>query len=372
VIPYGRQYTDDDDIDAVVRVLKSEFLTQGPAVEEFEKRLCDVTGAHYAVAFANGTAALHGAVAAAEVGPGSLVATSALTFNASAACARYVGATPTLVDIEPSTLNLDPEQVPRCDALVAVHYAGLPVDLARLPHRPRVVIEDASHALGARTADGPVGGCARSDMCTFSFHPVKTVTTGEGGAVTTNSEELARRLRTFRHHGIVRDPSVGAWYYEIPELGYNYRLTDIQAALGASQLAKLPWFVARRNELAARYRLLLRDARVELPPEPPTGSTHAYHLFPIQVAARARVFDLLRERHIGVQVHYVPLYRHPMWAEYGWAEDSFPATEAAYSRLLSLPMFPALRDDEQDRVVTTVIDVLRLAGNEQIGDAPDV
>lgn len=354
MIPYGRQSIDDDDVAAVVAALRSGWLTQGPAVAAFEARLREVTGADHAIAFANGTAALHAAVAAAGLGPGDVVATSALTFNADAACARYVGATPVLVDLDPATLNLDLRRIPRCDALVAVHYAGLPVDLSGLEDRPRWIIEDASHAIGAMTADGPVGGCQRSDMTTFSFHPVKTITTGEGGAVTTNNPTLADRLRRFRHHGISAMPEAGGWYYEIPELGFNYRLTDLQAALGTSQLGKLERFVARRNELAERYRWLLADSPITLPPTAPPGWRHAYHLFAIQVPSRDAVYARLRAEGVGVQVHYVPVYRHPMWASLGWRPEDFPATEQVYSGLLSLPLFPDLTDADQDRVVASV------------------
>jgi dTDP-4-amino-4,6-dideoxygalactose transaminase len=218
-----------------------------------------------------------------------------------------------------------------------VHYAGLPVDLAALRNRPRVVIEDAAHAIGAITPDGPVGNCARSDMTMFSFHPVKTITTGEGGAVTTNSEELADRLRRFRNHGIVRKP--------------EYRMTDLQAALGTSQLGKLERFVTRRNELADRYRELLAGLPIELPPAAPPGWRHGHHLFPVRVPGRANVFDRMRGAGVGVQVHFVPIYRHPLNADLGVDPADFPNTEAAYERLLSLPLFPDLTESEQNEVV---------------------
>jgi dTDP-4-amino-4,6-dideoxygalactose transaminase len=354
VIPYGRQSLNADDQAAVKRVLDGDWLTTGPAVEEFEAALVAVTGARHAVVFSNGTAALHGAAAVAGLGPGSRVATSALSFVASANCARYVGADPCFVDISPNTLNLDPGQVPSgLDALVAVHYAGLPVDLSALAHRPRVIIEDGAHALGAMTPDGPVGSCPRSDMCTFSFHPVKAITTGEGGAVTTNSDRLADLLRAFRSHGMVPKPQHGAWYYEVETVSYNYRLTDIQAALGTSQLSRLTDFVARRQALAARYHELLADLPIQLPPAATRGFTHAYHLFPVRVERRREVYDALRAEGIGVQVHYVPLYRHPVMAMYG-VPEAFPETERAYNRLLSLPLFPGLTDQAQDQVVAAL------------------
>ena len=352
MIPYGHQFVDDDDVAAVVAVLKGDWLTQGPAIEAFEAALVERTGARHAVAFANGTAALHAACAAAGLGPGDVVATSALTFVASANCARFVGATPVLVDIDPATLNLDLSRVPdAAEALVAVHYAGLPVDLSALPRRPRVVIEDAAHALGASTPDGPVGNCARSDMCSFSFHPVKPVTTGEGGAVTTNDDGLADRQRRFRNHGMVRTPEVGGWAYDVVELAWNYRITDIQAALGTTQLAKLDRFLARREAIAARYRDLLADLPVTLPAAAPAGHRHGLHLFPVRIADRDRIFDGLRAAGIGVQVHYVPVYRHSLYADLGVGPADFPATEAAYAGLLSLPLHAGLTDAEQDQVV---------------------
>jgi UDP-4-amino-4,6-dideoxy-N-acetyl-beta-L-altrosamine transaminase len=355
VIPYGHQSIDDDDIAAVVGVLKGDWLTQGPHVAEFEEALADRVEARFAVAFSSGTAALHGAAAAAELGPGDVVATSPLSFAASATCARYVGATPTFVDIDPATLNLNLAAIPaECTAVVAVHYAGLPVDLSKLVRRPPVVIEDAAHAIGALTPDGPVGNCAHSDMCMFSFHPVKTITTGEGGAVTTNSPELAERLRRFRNHEIVPKHDEGGWFYEIAQLGFNYRMTDLQAALGTSQLGKLDRFVKRRNELAAGYRELLVDLPVVLPPVAPAGWRHGYHLFPVQVPERRAVFDRVRASGIGVQVHYVPIYRHPLYADLGLSPDDYPNTERVYSGLLSLPLFPDLTEDEQDAVVAAL------------------
>jgi UDP-4-amino-4,6-dideoxy-N-acetyl-beta-L-altrosamine transaminase len=358
-IPYGCQTIGDDDIAAVVDVLRGSWLTSGPTVARFEDALCHVTEARHAVAFSNGTAALHAALWAAGTGAGDRVVTSPLSFVASANCARYVGATPAFVDIDAATLNLDVSSVGACDALVAVHYAGLPVDLSALAVRPRVIVEDAAHALGARTPDGPVGNCARSDLCTFSFHPVKAITTGEGGAVTTNSDELAARLRQFRSHGTVAKPDApgeGGWYYEVETLGFNYRITDVQCALGVTQLAKLSRFVTRRNELAARYRELLTDVPgVELPPaEVGFGRRHAYHLFPVRVPERRRVYDELHANGIKVQVHYVPIYRHPLYADCGVTAAEFPETERAYAGLLSLPMYPSLTDADQDRVVDTL------------------
>ncbi len=348
-IPYGRQSVDDDDIAAVTATLRGDWLTQGPIIDEFERAIANRVEAHHAVAYANGTAALHGACAAAVLGPGNVAATSALSFVASANCARYMGADVRLIDIDPATLNLDVGAIPSgLDALVPVHFAGLPVDLAALSTRPPVVIEDAAHALGAWTPDGPVGNCARSEMTCFSFHPVKPVTTGEGGIVTTNDDELAARLRRFRSHGTVRDPERGGWFYEVAEVGMNYRLTDIQAALGLSQLGKLDRFIARRQEIAAAYDQFLADFPIELPPRAPEGYGHGYHIYPIRVDDRREVYERLHALGVAVQVHYVPIHHHPIYRDVG---ADCPETDRAYERLLSLPVFPAMTDGDQRRVV---------------------
>jgi perosamine synthetase len=357
VIPYGRQSISEADIQAVVEVLRSDWLTQGPAIERFEESLAEYVGAKYAVAFSSGTAALHGACAAAGLGPGDTVVTSPLTFMASANCARYVGATPALVDISPDTWNLDLSQVPAGSAgVVAVHYAGLPVDLANpgWVERPRVVIEDAAHALGAMTPDGPVGNCAHSDMCCFSFHPVKPITSGEGGMVTTNDPDLAERLRRFRSHGIVRKPEQGGWFYEVEEQGFNYRMTDIQAALGVAQMSRLEEFILRRNEIASWYREHLDGLAVVLPPVAPEGFRHGYHLFAIRVANRRQVFDVLRAAGIGVQVHYVPVHHHPISADIGAKPGDFPVCEDVYAGLISLPMWPGIEESQLDIVCREV------------------
>ena len=352
MIPYGRQHVDESDIAAVEKVLRSDWLTTGPAVPAFEDAVADYVGAEYAIAFSSATAALHGSCAAAGLGPGDVVHTSPLTFIASANCARYVGATPALIDIDPHTLNLDMTRVDASiEALIPVHYAGLPMQLSQLPDRPRVIIEDASHALGASSPDGPVGNCAFSDMCVFSFHPVKPITTGEGGMVTTNDADLARALREFRSQGIVRSEDPHSWEYDAATLGFNYRMTDIQAALGLQQLKRIDSFIGERNAIASRYREALTGSSVVLPPEAPPGSRHGYHLFAIQVEDRRRVFRELRERGIGVQVHYVPVHHHSVSSDITIPEEGFASADAAYERLISLPIYPGLSEREQDQVI---------------------
>jgi dTDP-4-amino-4,6-dideoxygalactose transaminase len=278
---------------------------------------------------------------------------------ASANCARYVGASVVLVDIEPETLNLDPAGVgPDIDALVAVHYAGLPVDLSALSYRPRVIIEDAAQALGALTPDGPVGNCARSKMCCFSFHPVKPITTAEGGIVTTNSDHYAEALRRFRNHGIVQRPERGGWYYEIDSIGFNYRLTDLQAALGSSQMPRLEAFIAKRADIAARYDEALRTTPYLPSPRARPGYRHGYHLYVIRTRDRERVYRALRDRGVGVQVHYVPVHHHPIAANDILPDDGLPNCDAAYDEILSLPIYPGLTSADQDHVIAMLMEVL--------------
>lgn len=359
MIPYGRQSIDDADIEAVTSVLRGDWLTQGPAIDRFEEAVAEYVGARHAVAFSSGTSALHGAAAAAGLGPGDVVHTTPLTFMASANCARYVGARPALIDIDEATLNLDVRAVDNTvDALVPVHYAGLPVDLTALPHRPRVVIEDAAHALGAWTPDGPVGNCAHSEMTCFSFHPVKPITTAEGGMVTTNNDELADRLRKFRSHGIRRHPEKGGWYYDVENVGYHYRMTDVQAALGLSQLGRLDRFIEDRNRLADRYREVLADLPLRLPPAAPDGVRHGYHLFVIRVADRAHVFEALRARGVFVQVHYVPVHHHSVSIDVLLPTSGVRVTDRVYEEIISLPLYPGLTEEGQDTVVRVLDEVL--------------
>lgn len=358
-IPYGRQSISPADIAAVEAVLQSDWLTQGPAVPAFEDAVAARVGAKYAVAYSSATAALHGAAAAAGLATGRTVHTSPVTFIASANCARYVGAQPALLDIDPGTWNIDTSLVTdEIDALVPVHFAGLAMELSQLPHRPAVVIEDAAHALGATSVSGPVGNCAHSDMAVFSFHPVKPITTGEGGMVTTNDASLAEALRRFRSHGIVRSNEPDTWEYNAESIGFNYRMTDIQAALGLSQLARLDSFIEQRNELADRYRELLSDLPVDLPPAAHPGAVHGYHLFVIGVDNRREVFQHLRQAGIGVQVHYVPVHHHDVSRDIAIPAGGFPAADAYYQRAISIPLYPDLTAAEQDTVVETLRRIL--------------
>jgi perosamine synthetase len=375
-LPYGRQSITDEDIEAVVAVLRSDWLTTGPAVNRFEAALADVAGAPHAVVFSSGTAALHAAVWAAGLQPGDEAITTPLTFCATANAVLYQGATPVFADIRADTLTIDPDAVrahvtPRTRAILPVDYAGHPAELDAildLAERHRlVVIEDAAHSLGATSRGRRVGSIAH--MTTFSFHPVKHVATGEGGAVTTNDAALAQRLRRFRNHGIDADArqreQAGAWYYEMVDLGFNYRLTDIACALGASQLQRLDANLRRRRELAARYRTVLAGMGGDTLPSVAADVEHAWHLYPVRLPSRAvrdRVFSTLRGRGIGVNVHYIPVHLHPYYrAHLGTAPGLAPIAEAQADRLLSLPMFPGMGDGDVDRVASELRDALALA-----------
>ncbi|MCR3892856.1 UDP-4-amino-4,6-dideoxy-N-acetyl-beta-L-altrosamine transaminase [Aeromonas caviae] len=378
MIPYGRQSITDEDIEAVVAVLKSDYLTQGEVVPAFEQGLADYCQAPHVIACSNGTTALHLACAALELGADDWVWVSAISFVASANCARYCGAQVDFVDVEPETGNLCVaalrEKLQRVQgtshqpkALVAVHLAGQPCDLAEIGALCRQygvhLIEDACHALGASYQGQPIGSCAHSDMTVFSFHPVKPITTGEGGAITTRSAALAAKLRLYRSHGITRDPaqlsapSPGGWYYEQQVLGFNYRLTDIQAALGASQLRRLPQFIAQRQQLATRYDELLTRLPVQ-PLRQMDDRRSGYHLYVVRVADRDRVFAQLREAGIGVNVHYMPIPAQPYYRELGHDPAAYPGAQAYYRQAVSLPLYPALSLAEQDQVVRALESVL--------------
>lgn len=372
-IPYGRQSVDERDVASVVEVLRGERLTQGPAVEEFERRVAAACDAPFAVAFSSGTAALHAAAFAAGVGPGDELLTSAITFAASANCGAYIGAKPTFADIDLETWNVTAETVARrltsaTRAVVPVHFAGLPapVEEIRAAVGPDVaIVEDAAHALGAIVDGEPVGRCTHSDMAAFSFHPVKPVTSAEGGVVTTRSQALRERLARFRDHGMVRDRGAlrrddGPWYHEQHDLGFNYRLSDVHAALGRSQMDRLESFVERRQEIAARYREALAGLdRLVLPAQAAEGSRHGYHLFVVRHRgggpARRALYDALREQGVLAQVHYIPVYRHPYYEDrFGYREGACPVAEEYYDSCLSLPCYPDLTDAEQDRVIDAV------------------
>lgn len=377
-VPYGRQVIDDDDVAAVVEVLRGDWLTTGPAVEAFERDFADVVGADHAVAVSNGTAALHLAMLAAGVGPGDEAIVASMTFAASANCVRYVGADVVFADVRDDTLTIDPEHIgplisDRTRAIVAVDYAGTPADLDPLlsiaEQHDLVLVEDAAHAPGAMYAGRPVGGIAH--LSTFSFHPVKHLTTGEGGMVTTDDPTLAARVRKLRNHGIETDfrerEEQGTWAYDVAELGFNYRLPDINCALGRSQLAKLPAFLSRRRELAARYDDLLSGVPGVRSLEVPDDRTPAWHLYPVRVVgddvARLRrgVFQHLREHGIGVNVHYQPVHLHSYYTALGYGPGLCPVAEAAYDGLLSLPMWPGLLESDQDRVVALLSEALETA-----------
>ncbi|XOB98441.1 UDP-4-amino-4,6-dideoxy-N-acetyl-beta-L-altrosamine transaminase [Deinococcota bacterium DY0809b] len=368
-VPYGRQWIDEDDIQSVVEVLRSDFLTTGPMVRRFEEGLERYTGARHAVALNSGTSALHAAYFAAGLRPGDEIVTTPLTFAATANAALYLGAQVRFVDVEPDTGNLDPAALPqalseRTRLIVPVDYTGHPSDYDAIVKVARThglrVVADAAHSLGARYKGRPVGTLA--DATELSFHPVKPVTTAEGGAVLTNDPALAERVGVFRSHGIVRDPArmhqdEGPWYYEVQHLGYNYRLTDVQSALGLSQLQKLDAFIARRRAIAKRYFENLRDLPQLLLPTVRPDVEPGWHLFVVRVVEpeRRRVFfERLRELGLGVQVHYVPVHWHPIYRELGFKRGQFPQAEGFYARAVSLPIFPKMSDADVDSVIERV------------------
>ena len=371
-LPYGRQWLDDDDIAAVVEVLHSDWLTTGPKVVEFERGFADFVGAREAVAVSNGTAALHAATYAVGIGPGDEVIVPPMTFAASTNCVVFQGGTPVFADVDPDTLLLNPAQVeakitPRTKAIIAVDYTGQACDHDALravaDRHGLVLVADACHALGGSYKGRPVGSLA--DLSTFSFHPVKHITTGEGGMVTTDASDLARRMRVFRNHGITTDhrqrEQQGSWFYEMVDLGYNYRLTDIQCALGMSQLRKLPGWVARRQAIARRYDAAFAEISAVKRLGVRVDVSHAYHLYVIRLdlsqlrVTRAKVFAALRAEGIGVNVHYIPVHLHPFYRRrFGTGPGLCPVAEAAYERIISLPIFPRMSDDDVDDVVAAV------------------
>ncbi|MGC2019686.1 MAG: UDP-4-amino-4,6-dideoxy-N-acetyl-beta-L-altrosamine transaminase [Candidatus Sulfotelmatobacter sp.] len=372
MLPYGRQSISEDDIQAVVDVLRSDWLTTGPKVAEFEEALAARVGAKYAVAFSSGTAALHGAVFAAGLKPGDEAITSPLTFAATANCVLYQGAHAVFSDVSPDTLNLDPDRLaeritPNTRAVLPVDYAGHPADLDRIlalaERHGLTVIEDACHALGAEYKGRRTGSIAH--MSVFSFHPVKHVATGEGGMVTTDRTDLAESLRRFRNHGISSDArtrqAAGQWHYEMVLLGFNYRLTDVACALGISQLKKLEANLARRREIAARYTAAFQDLRGVVTPSVRPDVNPAWHLYPVRFNTsqlrrdRAHVFRALRAENIGVNVHYIPVHLHPYYRDrFGYQGGEYPVAETAYEQLISLPMFHGMTEQDVEDVIAAV------------------
>jgi UDP-4-amino-4,6-dideoxy-N-acetyl-beta-L-altrosamine transaminase len=380
LLPYGHQVIDDDDVKAVTDVLRSDWLTTGPKVAEFEEVFAAHVGAGHAVSFSSGTAALHAAAFGAGLGPGDEAVTTPMTFCATANCVLYQGAAPVFADVRPDTLNLDPAELarritPRTKAVLPVDYAGHPADLdailATAARHGLTVIEDACHALGARFRGRPVGSL--SHMTVFSFHPVKHITAGEGGMVTTDDAELARRLRVFRNHGIDSDARARQarqqWFYEMVLLGYNYRLTDLACALGLSQLVKLPESLTRRTRIAARYSEAIRALPGVVAPAVRPEVTPAWHLYPIRLdpvrlgADRAQVFRALRAENIGVNVHYIPVPWHPYYQRLGYRKGEWPVAEGAYETLLTLPIWAGMTDDD----IADVIDALRKVARRYAG-----
>jgi perosamine synthetase len=368
LIPYGRQCIEEDDIQAVVEVLRSDFLTQGPKVREFEEALADYCGAKYAVSFSSGTAALHGAYFAVDIGDGDEVIVPAMTFAATANAVVFQGATPVFCDVDAETLLVAPDLVeakvsPRTKAIIAVDYAGQPCDydaLREITDRNKLVlIADACHSLGATYKGRKVGKLA--DLTVFSFHPVKHITTGEGGMAVTDNPEYYRRMAIFRNHGITTDhrqrAEKGSWFYEMVDLGYNYRITDFQCALGMNQLKKLPGWIKRRQEIASRYDRAFNSLGPVEPLAVTSNVSHVYHLYVIKLLdmERDKVFNSLREAGIGANVHYIPVHLHPFYRQrFGTKQGMYPAAEAAYKQILSLPMFPAMTDEDVDLVISAV------------------
>ena len=370
-IPYGRQNIDEEDIKAVIEALRSDWITQGSRVEEFEARVAEYCGARYAVAFNSGTSALHAAMYAAGIGVGDEVITTPITFVATANTALYVGARPVFVDIDENTYCIDTEKIetaitPCTRAIVPVDYAGYPVEMKRIREiadkHNLVVIEDAAHALGAVREGTKVG--TQADMTMFSFHPVKHITTGEGGMIVCNNLDYYRRLKLFRSHGITKEVEYleandGPWYYEMQELGYNFRITDIQCALGISQMNKLEKFLQGRRLLAKKYDQTLGKVEwLRIPPVPPPDSCHAYHLYPLLLDAdvnRSEFYTYLKKHNIGSQVHYIPVHLQPYYRRcFGYKPGDFPRAEYFYTREISIPLFPGLTGEQQEYVIEVI------------------
>jgi len=375
IIPYGRQWIDEEDIAAVVDVLKGDWLTQGPNVEKFEKAVADYIGVKYAVAFNSGTAALHAAMFAAGVREGDEIITSPITFVATSNSAVYLGAKPVFVDIDLKTYCIDTQRIeekitPKTKVIAPVDLAGYPVDIKPIIELAKkyglVVIEDAAHALGAKRYGKMVG--QEADMTMFSFHPVKHITTGEGGIIVTNNVVYAEKMRLFRTHGITKKPEFlekndGPWYYEMHELGFNYRITDFQCALGLSQLKKIEDFLRRRNEIARRYDAAFEDIPQIVPaPSVLEPDRHAYHLYPILLNGvnRKDVYLKLREKGIYTQIHYIPIHMQPYYRKrFGYKKGEFPNAEYYYENELSIPMYPKMTDEDLEYVIKSLKEVIQ-------------
>lgn len=375
-LPYGRQCIDEEDINAVISVLKSNYLTTGPAIYEFEKKVADYVGAKYAVAFSNGTSALHGACFAASIGRGDEVITTPMTFAASANCVLYQGGKVVFADINSKTYNIDPAEIEqkitdKTKAIIPVDFTGQPVELEKILELAKkynlIVIEDAAHALGATYKNKKVGSI--SDMTMFSFHPVKHITSGEGGMIVTNNKEYYEKLIQFRSHGITRDrdklqENHGPWYYEMQFLGYNYRMTDIQAALGCSQMHKLDMFVKKRREIVAEYNKVFGNVPYITIPFQELNGKSSWHLYIIRLnlealtVGRKEIFEELQKQNIGVNVHYIPVHLLPYYQQLGYEKGSLPNAEQLYEEIISLPLFPAMTEQDVSDVITAVKRIL--------------
>ncbi len=376
-ISYGRQHIDKKDIDAVLRVLRSDFITQGPKIFMFENGLCKFTGAKYAVVVSSGTAALHIACLAAGIKSNDEVITSPITFVASVNSVLYCGATPVFADIQDDTANIDPEQIKsklskRTKAIIPVHFAGHPCDLEEIKSIAKehglIIIEDAAHALGAEYKGSKIGSCKYSDMAIFSFHPLKSITTGEGGAILTNNKSLYRKLLLLRNHGITKEKTslinkdAGDWYYEMQALGFNYRMTDIQAALGISQLRKLKGFIEKRRKIVRYYNRVFRSHSAFNIPAEREYVYSAFHLYPIRLKGafkhrKKEIFNTLRNQGIGVQVHYIPVYKQPYYKKIGFKNISCPFAEDFYNREISIPLYPALSRVQIKKIIKCLLDI---------------
>lgn len=377
---YGKQSIDASDVRAVTEVLKSDYLTQGPKIEEFEKAICRYTGAKYCIAVSNGTAALHLAVLALQIKPGSEGITSPNTFVASSNALVYGGLRPVFADIDERTYNINPEKIKKkltakTKLVIPVHFAGQSADMKEIAKIAKAkklfVIEDASHGIGSYYEDGSrVGSCRYSDLTTFSFHPVKTITTGEGGVITTNDKKLYERLLLLRTHGITKDPkqlsqNPGPWYYEMKDLGFNYRLTDMQCALGISQLKKLSRFAKRRRVIVDHYNKAFSKLENITTPHEKDGLKSCFHLYVVKIdfskikLTRAELMNKLKQAGIGTQVHYIPVHLQPYYRKnFGYKKGDYPVAEKYYQQCLSLPLYPAMTDKEVDYVIVTISKIL--------------